>query len=501
MSDGVATFLRRQLSDPATCEPTRNALQSAYDRLISRGPDFITSGQWMTERQGGSDVSQTETLATYAPDLSKVDAESASEDGLPLGDWLVSGFKWFSSATDSSMMVFLARTPKGISTFMAPMRRTVPEGRTSALPLNDLKTELNGIEIQRLKNKLGTKALPTAELVLKNVRCHLVGQEGSGVRNIAMVLNIARVHNGITATGYWGRGLSIIRAFARVRKVGLKPLYTKTAFMRTLARMHVEYKANLLLGILVASLLGVVEQGEIAAYREATSSPASGPPALEPTAVVPNPENAHHLFRLLAPVLKGNVCKAAIAGLSETMECMGGVGYLESEDMQFNIARLLRDVQVTSIWEGTTDMMAGDVLRAAVFGSTSDEIRSAMDEWVSTLLSRAAASVEPEAQAVARLWKEWKKSIGMRTREQLEPRARELMRRLGDVIMGTLLILDASRDEDLIAIDTLRVWADEKLRSPMELRSEGDWQKEAARDMRVVFGTNQPGQEQFRARL
>ena len=123
MTDGVASLLRKHLSDPSIPEKKKPALQSAYDRLTSRDSAFAsTTGQWMTERQGGRDVSQTETLAQYAPDPSS--DKATGSDGIPLGDWLCSGFKWFSSATDSQMMVFLARTPNGISTFMAPMRRT-----------------------------------------------------------------------------------------------------------------------------------------------------------------------------------------------------------------------------------------------------------------------------------------------------------------------------------------------------------------------------------------
>jgi alkylation response protein AidB-like acyl-CoA dehydrogenase len=351
MTDGVAALLRKHLSNPSLAPDQRRALQSAYNRLTSRDADFAwTTGQWMTERQGGSDVSQTETLAQYAPYLAAEESRSTGTDGVPLGAWLCSGFKWFSSATDSSMMVFLARTTSGISTFMAPMRKTLRGGLDSSSTANTTSTELNGIQIQRLKNKLGTRALPTAELVLKNVRAHLIGEEGNGVREIAMVLNVARVHNAVTAIGFWGRGLSIIRAFARVRKVGLKPLWTKPAFVRSLAKMHVDYRANVLLSIFVASLLGVIEQSEIDVYRKATSASQEAIPPAEATAVIPDPEAAVHIYRLLTPVLKGLTAKAAIAGLSECMECMGGVGYLENDDMQFNIARLSRDVQVCSIW-------------------------------------------------------------------------------------------------------------------------------------------------------
>ena len=164
----------------------------------------------------------TETLATYSPDEH---LEAEATDGNDLGPWLINGFKWFSSATDANMTVFLARTNKGISTFLAPMRKTLKEKDVLGK-----ETELNGVYIQRLKNKLGTRALPTAELELKGMRAWLVGEEGRGTKEIATVLNVARVHNGVTAIGFWGRGLGIIRAFAKVRVVGKKPFVEEDSF-------------------------------------------------------------------------------------------------------------------------------------------------------------------------------------------------------------------------------------------------------------------------------
>jgi len=114
------------------------------------------------------------------------------------------------------MAVLLARTTSGkLSAFYAPMRRTVPRSAET-----ETQTELNGVRIQRLKEKLGTRAVPTAELELQGMRGYLLGAESEGVKEIATVLNITRVHNAVTAMGLWGRGLVISRAFARVRSVG-----------------------------------------------------------------------------------------------------------------------------------------------------------------------------------------------------------------------------------------------------------------------------------------
>ena len=468
MTDGIAALLRKHLSEPSLLMQQRGVFQSAYERVTSRDPKYAwTTGQWMTERQGGSDVSQTETIATYSPAI----LASKSTDGQPLGDWLISGFKWFSSATDSSMVVMLARTAKGVSVFYAPMRRTLPDGPDSM----GYETELNGIKIQRLKQKLGTRALPTAELELQGVRAYLIGEEGRGTKEIATVLNIARIHNAVTAVGFWGRGLGVARAFAKCRKVGLKPLSNKPSYIRTLAKMHAEYRANMLFTMFVSALLGVAEQSEHAAFSATSNA------RVEATMAIPDPSTAEHLLRLLTPAVKGLTAKKAIAGLAECMESLGGVGYLENEDMQFNIARLYRDANVLSIWEGTTDMMAHDVMRA-VYGKTSKQILAAVDAWVADIL--AGDELQRQREIVRRWWTVlsdlWKDC----DREEVEMRSREGMEMLGNVVMGALLILDARRDGDEVARQVAELWIDQ---TQGNLRVE-NWKEQMARDHAIVFG-------------
>ena len=482
MTDGAASLLRTHLSNPTLPSQQRLVLQSAFERLKSRDPALAwTTGQWMTERAGGSDVSQTETLATYSPD-SSTGPKAQSTDGLPLGPWLINGFKWFSSATDSSMMVLLARTPKGISAFYAPMRRTLPLGPDSM----GYTTELNGIQIQRLKQKLGTRALPTAELALKGVRAYLIGEEGRGTKEIATVLNIARIHNAVSAVGFWGRGLGISRAFARCRNVGQKPLHGKASHVKTLAKMHAEYRANMLFTFFVSALLGVAEQSQHATYQGSEVKP------VESSLAIPDPSMAEHLLRLLTPVVKGVTAKKAIAGLAECMESLGGVGYLENEDMQFNIARLYRDANVLSIWEGTTDMMAHDVLRV-VYGRTSKEVMAAMDAWVWNAI-RGEVVLKQQEGIIGRWWNIWQTRMQQSERGEIEMRSREMMESLADVIMGVLLVADARRDEDEIAVEVAEVWIAERDVREMNVAGNGGWQDGAARDRRIVFGVEDIGE-------
>ena len=485
MVDGVASLFRKHLTESRLSPKQRVVLQSAYDRLTSRDPAMAwTTGQWMTERPGGSDVSKTETLATFSP--GDIPLSSKATDGNQLGPWSIDGFKWFSSATDANMMVMLARTPKGISTFFAPMRRTLEKRDVLG---ND--TELNGVRIQRLKNKLGTRALPTAELELKGVRAWLVGEEGRGTKEIATVLNIARVHNGVTAIGFWGRGLGIVRAFARVRVVGGRPLWEKTAFMNNLARMHVEYKANVLFNFFVAGLLGVVEQEQISAFTGKRQEIKEG------LGLVPGLQSlpmAEHLLRLLTPTLKGHCSKTSIAGLQECMECLGGVGYLENDDMQFNIARLYRDANVLPIWEGTTDMMADDSVLRVLFGKLRVEVMHSVEEWVTSILSqlRGRGGSLQQCDVVETWWTDIKKLVNEASRHEAELKSRSVMGKIVDVVQGLLLLVDALRDRDEVAGLAARTWFEFKESRNNPLALDRDWKTQAAIDMKLVFGDDGP---------
>jgi alkylation response protein AidB-like acyl-CoA dehydrogenase len=162
-------------------------------------------------------------------------------------------------------------------------------------------------------------------------------------------------------------------------KLGQKRLRGKTSHARTLAKMHAEYRANVLLTFFASAVFGVAQQSQHAAYQRTVTKP------MKPTSMIPNPSKAENLLRLLTLVAKGVTAKKAIAGVAECMESLGGVGYLENEDMQLNIARLYRDANVLSIWEGTTNMMAHDVLRV-VYGKTRKEVVAAMNTWVWSLL-------------------------------------------------------------------------------------------------------------------
>ena len=236
MTDGAARTLERYGGgDPV--------LHAAFERLTSRDPErFWTSGQWMTERTGGSDVSGTSTIARRA-------------EG---GEFRLSGTKWFTSATTAQMALTLARVEgetregsAGLSLFFVELR--------------DASGALRGIRVERLKEKLGTRALPTAELTLDGTPARLVAGEGQGVRKIASLLNVTRLYNAVCAVAGMRRAIALAADYATRRVAFGRPLAAHPLHVETLAAMAVEYEGGLHLTFHLGELLGREECGAASA--------------------------------------------------------------------------------------------------------------------------------------------------------------------------------------------------------------------------------------------
>jgi alkylation response protein AidB-like acyl-CoA dehydrogenase len=320
MTDGAA----RTLLDLAP----RALVDRAVPRLTSRDPARMwTSGQWMTERTGGSDVSGTETVARR------------DGDGFRL-----TGTKWFSSATTAEMALALAR-PEG----------NPPGSRGLALFYVETRNEdgtPNGIRVNRLKDKLGTRKLPTAELCLEGARALPVAGLTDGVRTVAPMLEVTRTWNAVVAAAYMARGLALARDYARRRTAFGGPLAARPLHADTLAGLEAEREAGFLLAFRAAALMGRVETGEATPAERA-------------------------LLRAVTPLAKLTTGKQAVLVASEVVESFGGAGYVEDT----GIPRLLRDSQVLPIWEGTTNVLALDLFRALAgdgFPALAGEIRGAL---------------------------------------------------------------------------------------------------------------------------
>lgn len=467
MSDGAASFITRHLQSMSADDPKRAIIQAAYDRLISRNPEEAwTSGQWMTERPGGSDVTFSETVAVPAqePMLGVTDAH-----GAPLGDWSVDGFKWFSSATDADMSILLARTPEGkLSTFFAPMRRTLHKSHPMQKGMKETATELNGVRVMQLKRKLGTKPLPTAELELKDMRAYLLGDAGNGIREISTILNITRVHNSVTSVATWARGLAIKRAFARVRKVaGGQPLWKMSSHVAVMAQDEVSYRGWMNFAFFTVLLLGISEQ----ASRFGKTSDLA--PGID-RALVPELKDVENLLRVLTPVLKAGSAKACIAGLQECVEGLGGVGFCENEEQDLNVARLYRDSNVLSIWEGTTETLSWDLIKI-VKGRKGADVLASLDRWIQ--------AAKPSS-TVLHMWLAWMTSVKNKKEETLLLDGREVLLELAKIVGAVLLEIDARRDDDEIVKEIARRW----------VAGKQDWKtaepvgRTTAMNMRIVWG-------------
>ncbi|OIW23661.1 acyl-CoA dehydrogenase/oxidase C-terminal [Coniochaeta ligniaria NRRL 30616] len=440
MQDGAARLLQLHLANPKSHLDSvqRRVFQDAFDRLTSRDPATAwTSGQWMTERTGGSDVSQTETVATYSPlDVSSGSQLADMERNIPLGPWLIKGFKWFSSATDSGMTILLAKTEpgKGLSAFYAPMRRYNADLISATGKKGGY--ELNGVNISRMKNKLGTQSLPTAELELAGMRGWLVGEEGKGIQQISTILTVTRVHSTIASLGYLGRGLAIAKSYALVREIGIGkgrrvPLWKNPLHMRTLASITGEYHSMMLLTFFTIYVMGLEEaKGKLRNVQSPLGSK-----------LTPPEKHVTPLLRVLSSVHKAYCCENTIPQLYGCMEALGGVGYLvNSETEHVNVARIFRDACVLAIWEGTTDVLSSDTLRALKHPALGKQSLDALDWFVKAALNSLSGTVE--AVAVAKEWDTLKLRIETESQESLLAEARSIVFRIAEVLMALLALVD-----------------------------------------------------------
>jgi alkylation response protein AidB-like acyl-CoA dehydrogenase len=308
MTDGAAKTL--------SVSGNKQLIEHAVPRLTSRDPaQAWTSGQWMTERTGGSDVAISET--------------SARADG---DAFRLYGTKWFTSATTSQMALTLAR-PEGAGAGGKGLALFYLETRLS-------DGSMNGIMVNRLKDKLGTRMVPTAELTLDGARAVPVVGLSDGIRNITPMLSVTRTWNAIAAVGGMRRGMALSLDYAKKRVAFGAPLAEKPLHAGTLSQVRAETLGAFVLAFRAAELLGREECGEIT-------------------------EDEAALLRMLTPLAKLCTGKQAVAVASEVLESFGGAGYVEDT----GLPRLLRDAQVLPIWEGTTNVLSLDVIRALARGT------------------------------------------------------------------------------------------------------------------------------------
>ncbi|MDZ7701724.1 MAG: acyl-CoA dehydrogenase family protein [Halobacteriales archaeon] len=361
--------------------------------LVSRDYDELLEGaMFLTEKQGGSDLGVTETVAEPVE-----------------GDvYRLTGEKWFCSNIDAGVILTLARRPDapegtgGLSLFLVP--RTTRDG------------ERNPMFARRLKDKLGTVSVPTGEVEFDDTEAYLVGEPERGFRYMAEMLNLERLSNAFAACGAIGRALLESRIKAANRETFGKRLDEHPLMRRDLVELTVAHEA---------ATAFTFDAG--VAYEDALRG---------------GDDEAFALMRALVPVAKHRTGRLAVDVASYAMEIQGGNGYVAD----WVTHRLLRDAQVLPIWEGTSNVLSLDLLRAmATAGSHAavlDRIRSYLDGADHPVLADLVEVVRDSADELEAAFG----TLAESGEAYAQLHAKALANLLYDVYAGALLLHEAQEE-------------------------------------------------------
>ncbi|MGA7615976.1 MAG: acyl-CoA dehydrogenase family protein [Thermoanaerobaculia bacterium] len=295
MTDGVARVLERH--------GTPDQIERVVPHLTAKDrPELWTGAMFLTERIGGSDVGANEAIARRGDD----------------GQWRLSGLKWFCSNVDAEAALVTARTDGG------------PAGTRGIRTFLLLTRDNPGVRIDRLKEKLGVRSMPTGEVTLTDA----IAEEVGGFAPITDMLNLSRLYNAVASVAVMGRAIAEAQHYVERRRAFGRTVVEHPLAAETLADLEAEHVAALYLTFEAVEAIGRADRGDAEAAL---------------------------LLRILTPIAKLTTGKLAVPIVSEALELIGGNGYIEESPMP----RLLRDAQVLPIWEGTTNILILDTLRAA----------------------------------------------------------------------------------------------------------------------------------------
>jgi putative acyl-CoA dehydrogenase len=390
MTYSITPALRAQPDVAAVWEPRFSSLE--YDpRMVPAAEKAgCLSGMAMTEKQGGSDVRANTTVAVPV------------NGGGPGAEYEITGHKWFCSAPMCDAFLVLAQTEGGISCFLLP--RWTPDG------------ERNRFHIQRLKDKLGNRSNASSEVEFRGAWAQMIGEEGRGVATIIEMVNHTRLDCTTGSASGIRAGTAQAIWHAEHRSAFGKVLVDQPLMQNVLADLAIESEAATLSAIWLARQFDEAHAGD---------------------------ERARLVRRIATPVLKYWICKRAPAHAVEALECFGGNGYVEESGMP----RLFRESPLSSIWEGSGNVQALDVLRAMI---KSPEATQAFADEVG-----AAAGAEPRLDRFGAAL-----ATDLRDTENLESRARGLVERMALALQASLLV----RYGDQAVADAV-----------VATRIEGDW--------------------------
>jgi putative acyl-CoA dehydrogenase len=366
MTYAAVPALRQQPDLAAHWEPLMTTLDYDPGLRPATSKRGALFGMAMTERQGGSDVRSNTTRA------------------VPLGtggEHLLTGQKWFCSAPMCDAFLVLAQAPAGLTCFLLP--RVLPDGTR------------NRFHIERLKDKLGNRSNASAEIELDSAWAVMVGEEGRGVRTIIEMVNHTRLDCVIGSASLMRQAVAQATHHTAHRSAFGKLLSEQPLMINVLADIAVESEATT---ILMMRLAGATDKAA-------------------------DPDEAH--FRRLAlAVAKYWTCKRAVAVVAEALECHGGNGYVEESILP----RLYREAPVNSIWEGSGNVNALDVLRA--MGREPESVAAFLGE-----VERGQGSDARLDRAIVDLKRELANHP-----DDAETRARRVVERMALALQGSLLV-------------------------------------------------------------
>ena len=327
MTDGAARVIDRFGSEELK--------KKFLPRLTAREfKDLYQGAMFLTEKQGGSDVG----LNTCEARLEK-------------GEWRLYGDKWFCSKIDAQVVLALGRPvgapagTKGLGLFLVP--RNLDSGEHNAFTLN------------RIKDKLGVRSMATGEVTFHGALAYPIGDIKNGFKEMMEMVNLSRLYNAVASVSCMRRSLFEAVHYAKQRETFEEKLIDHPLMQRTLGELASQQLAALHLVFRAVEALDEADSGN---------------------------EGALPLARFLIPLVKYSTAKLAVSTASECMEILGGNGYIEDYPM----ARILRDAQVLPIWEGSTNVVVLDCLRAAVKTQGHLALLKTAQHWIEKAPSRAS---------------------------------------------------------------------------------------------------------------
>ena len=370
-------------------KPVRDAYLPTLVRMDGKA---ATGGTWVTEKQGGSDVGATETRARYVD-----------------GGVRLSGLKWFASNVDGGLALALARPEGaaagggGLGLYLVPAHG--PDGAP------------NRYRIRRLKEKLGTRGLATGEIELADAHAVEVAPPPDGLRTMMAALGYSRIHNAMASAGIQRRAVAEALAHAETRGAFGHPIAAYPMVQDQLLEMLVRMEASVALAFAAAQ-----------AFDEAQRVPATQP-----------------WMRLVTALAKYLTAAWAITATSRAIEILGGNGYTE----EYPTARLYRDAQVLTVWEGPPNIQALEVVRLAGAGSPGF---AAFDARLDAVLNMPVAATHPafvRPRALIAQARREAAALAAMIRDdgtEAQRKAHRLMDRMARGLAGALLVEEAATD-------------------------------------------------------